>query len=71
MASWPEISRHGFDETFRRMWEFYLAYCEAGFATRYLDVAQITLTKNGTPRAVLPVGARPGARSHPTPGGNE
>ena len=52
VASWPEISRHGFDETFRRTWEFYLAYCEAGFATRYLDVAQITLTKNGSPRAV-------------------
>ncbi len=50
MANWPAISRHGFDETFRRMWEFYLAYCEAGFATRYLDVAQLTLTKNGMPR---------------------
>ena len=34
---------HGFDETFRRMWEFYLAYCEAGFASGYLDVAQIRL----------------------------
>lgn len=49
-ANWPSISRHGFDETFRRMWEFYLAYCEAGFATRYLDVAQLTLTKSGMPR---------------------
>jgi cyclopropane-fatty-acyl-phospholipid synthase len=50
--NWQEISRHGFDETFRRMWEYYLAYCQAGFATGYLDVAQITLTKNGSPRAV-------------------
>ena len=25
------------------MWEFYLAYCEAGFASGYLDVAQIRL----------------------------
>ena len=40
---WPVISAHGFDETFRRMWEFYLAYCEAGFAAGYLDVAHITL----------------------------
>jgi cyclopropane-fatty-acyl-phospholipid synthase len=35
----------GFDETFRRMWSFYLAYSEAGFRTGYLDVAQLTLTK--------------------------
>ena len=27
------------------MWEFYLAYCEAGFATHYLDVAQIRLSR--------------------------
>jgi cyclopropane-fatty-acyl-phospholipid synthase len=33
----------GFDDTFRRMWDFYLAYCEAGFATGYLDVAQVVL----------------------------
>ncbi|MFQ6171424.1 class I SAM-dependent methyltransferase [Oryzobacter sp. R7] len=42
---WPEIRTLGFDETFRRMWEFYLAYCEAGFATHYLDVAQIRLAR--------------------------
>ena len=44
-ASWDDIQHHGFDETFRRMWEFYLAYCEAGFATGYLDVAQIRFTR--------------------------
>ena len=32
---------------FRRMWDFYLAYCEAGFATGYLDVAQIVLYGGG------------------------
>jgi len=42
-AHWPQIAALGFDETFRRMWEFYLAYSEAGFATGYLDVAQIRL----------------------------
>lgn len=31
----------GFDETFRRMWEYYLAYCEAGFASGYLQVSQV------------------------------
>lgn len=38
----------GFDATFRRMWTFYLAYCEAGFRSGYLDVQQFLLTK-GTP----------------------
>ena len=35
----------GFDETFRRKWEFYLAYSEAGFASGYLDVAQVRLER--------------------------
>jgi cyclopropane-fatty-acyl-phospholipid synthase len=42
---WPEIQGHGFDEEFRRKWEFYLAYCEAGFLSGYLDVAQIRLER--------------------------
>ncbi len=45
LAGWPEVRTLGFDETFRRMWEFYLAYCEAGFRADYLDVAQLTLTR--------------------------
>jgi cyclopropane-fatty-acyl-phospholipid synthase len=39
-----EVDALGFDARFRRMWDFYLAYCEAGFATGYLDVAQIVLS---------------------------
>jgi cyclopropane-fatty-acyl-phospholipid synthase len=39
-----EVDALGFDTTFRRMWDFYLAYCEAGFATGYLDVVQIVLS---------------------------
>ncbi|MFF0066211.1 class I SAM-dependent methyltransferase [Streptomyces sp. NPDC005279] len=35
----------GFDETFRRMWTFYLAYSEAGFRSGYLDVQHMLLTK--------------------------
>jgi cyclopropane-fatty-acyl-phospholipid synthase len=42
---WPEIQGAGFDETFRRIWEFYLAYSEAGFASGYLDVAQLQLVR--------------------------
>ena len=44
-ARWGDIGGHGFDETFRRQWEYYLAYCEAGFASGYLDVAQIRLER--------------------------
>jgi cyclopropane-fatty-acyl-phospholipid synthase len=43
-----EVDALGFDATFRRMWDFYLAYCEAGFATGYLDVAQIVLSHQGS-----------------------
>ncbi|WP_026531119.1 SAM-dependent methyltransferase [Haematomicrobium sanguinis] len=37
----------GFDETFRRMWHFYLAYSRAGFASGYLDVQQFAMVKGG------------------------
>jgi cyclopropane-fatty-acyl-phospholipid synthase len=45
VTGWPAIRTEGFDETFRRMWEFYLAYSEAGFAAGYLDVGQLRLTR--------------------------
>lgn len=38
-----EVDALGFDDTFRRMWTFYLAYSEAGFRSGYLDVYQIEL----------------------------
>ncbi|MGJ9411125.1 class I SAM-dependent methyltransferase [Aeromicrobium sp. CF4.19] len=44
-ARWDAIAAQGFDETFRRMWEFYLAYCEAGFGVRYLDVQQLQMQR--------------------------
>ncbi len=44
-ARWQEVTALGFDETFRRKWEFYLAYCEAGFTAGYLDVAQVRLER--------------------------
>jgi cyclopropane-fatty-acyl-phospholipid synthase len=40
-TNWPRIAELGFDETFRRLWRFYLCYCEAGFLTRRTDVAQV------------------------------
>jgi cyclopropane-fatty-acyl-phospholipid synthase len=45
-----EVAALGFDETFRRMWTFYLAYSEAGFRSGYLDVQQYLLTKEDTAR---------------------
>ncbi|WP_408897639.1 class I SAM-dependent methyltransferase [Nocardioides sp. R1-1] len=35
----------GFDPTFLRMWHFYLEYCRAGFASGYIDVHQLSLTR--------------------------
>ncbi|MFJ8991901.1 class I SAM-dependent methyltransferase [Streptomyces sp. NPDC102279] len=40
-----KVAALGFDETFRRMWTFYLAYSEAGFRSGYLDVQQYLFTK--------------------------
>ena len=40
---WPEVQALGFDAHFRNMWEYYLAYCEAGFVTRSIDVSHFTL----------------------------
>jgi len=40
-----EVRRLGFDETFERMWHFYLEYSRAGFNSGYLDVQQFTLTR--------------------------
>jgi cyclopropane-fatty-acyl-phospholipid synthase len=42
---WPELMPLGFDERFRRMWEYYLAYCEAGFREGNIDVRQIVYAK--------------------------
>ncbi|MDR3511323.1 MAG: cyclopropane-fatty-acyl-phospholipid synthase [Caulobacteraceae bacterium] len=44
-AAWPEIKPLGFDERFRRLWLFYLSYCEAGFATGRTNVIQLSLAK--------------------------
>ena len=42
------VSELGFDEDFLRKWEYYFAYCEAGFATGVLHNFQIVLDKPGT-----------------------
>jgi cyclopropane-fatty-acyl-phospholipid synthase len=40
-----EIDALGYDDNFRRLWHYYLAYCEAGFNTGRIDVLQIALEK--------------------------
>ena len=37
----------GFDDRFRRLWEYYLAYCEAGFLSGNIDVRQVVFAKSG------------------------
>ena len=40
---WEEISKQGFDNKFKRMWHFYLSYCEAGFNSKNIDLIQFSL----------------------------
>lgn len=42
---WPSIEGVGFDDEFRRIWEYYLAYCRAGFSTGSIDVGQFVLKR--------------------------
>ena len=38
LDAWPRIEPLGFDEAFRRLWDYYLAYCEGGFRAGAIDV---------------------------------
>lgn len=42
-AAWSTIAALGFDERFKRMWQYYLSYCEGGFRSGRTDVSQIVL----------------------------
>ena len=56
MAAQEAVQRLGFDRTFIRMWEFYLAYCEAGFTERVIGTVQVLMAKPAC-RALPTVGA--------------
>ncbi len=43
--AWPQIKALGFDQRFKRMWEYYLAYCQAGFETRAINVGLYKFTR--------------------------
>ena len=43
VKKWDLIKKQGFDSTFKKMWEFYLSYCEAGFKSKNIDLIQFSL----------------------------
>ena len=43
LNSWDVISRQGFDLNFKKMWNFYFSYCEAGFKSKNIDLIQFSL----------------------------
>jgi cyclopropane-fatty-acyl-phospholipid synthase len=43
LNSWEQISRQGFNNNFKNMWDFYLSYCEAGFKSKNIDLIQFSL----------------------------
>jgi cyclopropane-fatty-acyl-phospholipid synthase len=42
-ANWADIGALGFDDRFRRLWDYYLCYCEAGFAEGTIDVSHYVI----------------------------
>jgi len=51
-AAWPRIELQGFDAAFKRLWTYYLCYCEAGFRAGRVDVGLYKLRLN-CPRGSL------------------
>ena len=45
LSAWDRVRAMGFDERFRRLWEFYLCYCEGGFAEEVLGDVQLVFAK--------------------------
>jgi cyclopropane-fatty-acyl-phospholipid synthase len=45
LSVWPSLTGMGFDERFKRMWEYYLCYCEAGFRAGNIDVKQLAFQR--------------------------
>ena len=46
-ARWPEIEPLGFDGRFQRMWDYYLAYCQAGFEAGIVNVGLYKMVRSG------------------------
>ena len=41
--SWEQISKQGFDNSFKKIWDFYFSYCEAGFNSKNIDLIQFSV----------------------------
>jgi cyclopropane-fatty-acyl-phospholipid synthase len=54
------LAKRGYDERFRRIWDLYLAYCEAGFVERRIGDIQVLLGKPGFRAGVASIGGAPG-----------
>ena len=52
-ANIAQVRKLGYPESFNRLWEFYLCYCEGGYAERQLGNAQVLLTKPGCRRPAI------------------
>jgi cyclopropane-fatty-acyl-phospholipid synthase len=50
LQSWPKITALGFDDAFKRLWEYYLCYCEAGFRGGRVDVGLYVVEHANTSR---------------------
>ncbi len=53
MENWPQIRQLGYSDTFKRMWEFYLCYCEGGFEERAIGTVQMLMIKPGCRREAV------------------
>jgi cyclopropane-fatty-acyl-phospholipid synthase len=45
--AWPELNKEGFDQQFKRLWEYYLCYCEGGFLQRAISTVHLVSRKPG------------------------
>jgi cyclopropane-fatty-acyl-phospholipid synthase len=43
--AWQDIQASGLDARFKRLWNFYLSYCEAGFRAGTTDVMRVEMTR--------------------------
>ena len=45
LASWSELTQHGYDEEFKRLWLYYFAYCEGAFLERSISTVHLVARK--------------------------
>jgi cyclopropane-fatty-acyl-phospholipid synthase len=54
LVAWPEIEKLGFGPSFKRLWEYYLCYCEAGFRSGVIDVGIYSVAHVGGTERISP-----------------